>query len=64
MKWQPIETAPKDGTHILGYDPSLFGVWVTWWESDGWFISAESQDGMGYENMPVTHWMQLPEPPK
>jgi hypothetical protein len=63
MEWRLIESAPRDGTHFLGYDPSLFGRWIVWWEDGGWYIDAGSQDGSGYKNMPVTHWMPLPAPP-
>ena len=58
--WQPIDTAPSDGTKFLAYwPPSLedtqyaichfsFGViWPSW---------------IGKDNMP-THWMPLPTPP-
>jgi hypothetical protein len=40
MKWQPIETAPKDGTRIiLGYDKPLFtGINTVFgrWEIDSY----------------------------
>ncbi len=57
-EWQPINTAPKDGTTILGYwcngemSPGSIcdGEWVPEWEQDQpW-------------SMP-THWMPLPPPP-
>jgi hypothetical protein len=55
MSWQPIETAPRDGTVILVYAPGLFqtAAWV-----DGYWTTA-------CENWldDVTHWMPLPEPP-
>lgn len=28
MKWQPIETAPKDASDILCYQPDGWGVFV------------------------------------
>lgn len=74
-KWQPIETAPKDGTHILG----LFdeGVIETWWRvnvrDDGseygheWDAITLSSHGCGccsWENDPPKAWMPLPEPPE
>lgn len=64
MTWQPIETAPKDGTEILacteGFPESHRIVhWYSdagcWWDHDGLF---------DYPDDPwLTHWMPLPEPP-
>jgi len=62
--WQPIETAPKDGTYVLVYgyrshvDGSVMHV-VRWTKGDGW---AADGDDLG-EQKP-THWMPLPPPPK
>lgn len=55
--WQPIETAPKDGTHIIAWQ-ATDGMRVSWFEGGMW------------QNFPwrsrrinPTHWMPLPEPP-
>ena len=62
--WQPIETAPRDGGHVivyvvLGNDlPTVtLGKWnVTFQRWDiGW---------SGYVKGEPTHWMPLPPPPK
>lgn len=63
--WQPIETAPKDGTRILGYASSGHGwyymvvVQYNAEEARPWLEA----DGEGYHRYNVTHWMPLPEPP-
>jgi hypothetical protein len=64
MEWQPIETAPKDGTPVLGYrdvDGVMATVyWTTW---GGWSLVAPG----GYaeeDDWEPTHWMPLPDPPK
>jgi hypothetical protein len=56
MEWQPIETAPKDGTVIIVYAPDFFQTAA--WAGNGWTNAANSWLG------DVTHWMPLPEPPK
>ena len=74
MTWQPIETAPKDGTHILVY---AYGEY-----SSAYYVAKEIDDeeycGKGmYRKVKIdagylhyetdkypTHWMPLPEPPK
>jgi hypothetical protein len=56
MEWQPIETAPKDGTVIIVYAPDFFQTAA--WVGNGWTNAANSWLG------DVTHWMPLPEPPK
>jgi hypothetical protein len=57
--WQPIDSAPKDGTRILLH-PGLKGYSVVgrrslinhWWESLP-----------GRYQVRPTHWMALPDPP-
>ena len=70
--WQPIETAPKDGTPVLiwmKYGSQAVtaewrgGRWRAVW--DGWSV-IESESDFGTECREVevpTHWMQLPAPP-
>jgi Lar family restriction alleviation protein len=55
--WQPIETAPRDGTGIIGlfpYNPRRKIVWFTGgrWTDDG-----------SHALIDPTHWQPLPSPP-
>lgn len=58
FKWQPIETAPKDGRTMLLWCGTVerLGGWVLYNEQGTWAF-----DG-GHEGQP-THWMPLPERP-
>jgi hypothetical protein len=64
-QWQPIETAPKDGTEILlGHSEAVFSGW---WskntdEGEGW-TSGQTNIYEDYVAYPATHWMPLPAPP-
>ena len=64
--WQPIETAPKDGTlivavvncyHTLEKHTEQFAVVFF---NDGNWVSEHPLSG-GYD---PTHWMTLPDPPQ
>ena len=68
--WRPIESAPRDGTAILGYVPEMkiegigetFEIgpdyFVCWFNNhDNWFESDE------VGALKLSHWMPLPEPP-
>lgn len=68
MEWQPIETAPRDGTHILVATEGTIGL--VWWED----YAVELYDGVGWRDhgdmgwggmigAEPTHWMPLPDPP-
>ena len=67
--WQPILTAPKDGTIILFYcglcgrgDTQLGIWWSGIGNSEGHW---ETLDGLALEGPHhPTHWMPLPEPPQ
>jgi hypothetical protein len=68
--WQPIETAPKDGTKILACNESGEIAVVHWAAIDncgvkGWQISVVATDWNWYEFLiGATHWMVLPTVPK
>ena len=60
--WQPIDTAPKDGTLILGYEDLGGGVYrETKWEERRW-VWYEIIDGYDAEWNP-SHWVPMPPPP-
>ena len=58
--WQPIETAPRDGTEFLGFSYSeSYHVVSYGYTHDGidhWFN--------GDVHIEITRWMPLPKPPK
>jgi hypothetical protein len=57
--WQPIETAPKDGTTVLVYDAARCRLtWTTEFEDGEW-----GWPGPYFQAEP-THWMPLPSPPQ
>ncbi|WP_176928754.1 DUF551 domain-containing protein [Variovorax sp. YR634] len=64
-QWQPIETAPKDGTSILLYTSE--GIIEGYWSHNDWEQSPchATYDGCGGVaiNCRPTHWMPLPAPP-
>lgn len=68
MHWQPIETAPKDGSHVLawrsGWDRPAWVRWV-WNPRVGreFWNDADEWDAYELESEPPTHWMPLPDPP-
>ena len=66
-EWQPIETAPRDGTPILGARLDCNDQYVMYWMEEDetaplyrWAII----DGGVMHKDALTHWMPLPEPPK
>lgn len=70
MDWQPIETAPKDGTDILCWLPPLESdpqrrpegeMVVAYWFKDGWSFAAD-KFGAAIMCKP-SHWKPTPEPP-
>lgn len=68
-EWQPIESAPKDGTAILvvgedgQYDIVQWDVYSD--ESiQMWEIVRPYEGLKTIPDSPPTHWMPLPEPPK
>lgn len=70
-EWQPIVTAPQDGTRIIcwalvfgspGYTDDSWQAIFCRHNGDRLMISQPT--GGHYEGFKATHWMPLPEPPK
>ena len=64
MEWQPIETAPIDGTEVLVFGPKQDGVYLAAYKYGDWCVAGPWDDGWTELLSPPTHWMPLPEPPK
>lgn len=64
--WQPIESAPKDGTHVLVLDahaPNVPPTTVHWFNG-GWHLSVNQRGEFSeYIWGTPSHWMPLPKPP-
>ena len=67
IEWQPIETAPKDGTDILVMTGETMHV-VRWinihGDFDYWAVDDNKHGPFTLRGKAPTHWMPLPEPPK
>ena len=63
-EWQPIETAPMDGTRVRlkfpgGYEGE--GSWRTTYGGE-WHVKSYTHLPWSSQD-PATHWMPLPLPP-
>lgn len=65
--WQTIDTAPKDGTAFLGWNPNKSGYvadqryTILHCNGDWKYLSCSS--GYRVFEWEYTHWMPLPAPP-
>ena len=65
--WQPIETVPKDGTQILGWDGENFSCVEFRTFKDGtasWEIAHNDRGEILSLQSTLTHWMPLPPLPE
>jgi len=72
VDWQPIATAPKDGTEILGYIPAGPGhlsdlVCTVWWDqAPSWRPDEsdwETPWGFNSDELGPSHWLPHPATP-
>jgi hypothetical protein len=75
MEWQPISTAPKDGTLVMLWDPDGDpNYYIARWFADhryrregpfGPFVwtNGDPASGIRLARDVPTHWMPLPAPP-
>ena len=66
MTWQPIETAPKDGTTILlvmRTGKMITGWWASSVELFIFVLGPDDGNSFGIMAEDATHWMPLPEAP-
>jgi len=71
-QWQPIDTAPKDGTAILVcrnvdadgryLNEGIFVQRAAWWEGEGWVVYCSLVKEPHLFFTP-THWMPVPATP-
>lgn len=59
--WQPIETAPRDGTVIILFNEDEQAVDAGYWHPD--FYAFEVTLGDHWYPSDCKYWMRLPAPP-
>lgn len=64
--WQPISTAPRDGTAVLiaeadGNVTACYWSTSVWADGGAWISELSRSDTVHYH---PTHWMPIPPPPK
>lgn len=59
LRMQPIETAPRDGGVILGYDPSWYDIATPMIFNGKRWVFFHVQDS----EIRATHWMPMPKLP-
>jgi len=57
--WRPLDTAPRDGTRVLGCDGEQMEI-IYW--ANGWF--NQSAEMSMWRVFPPAYWMPLPPVPK
>ena len=65
--WQPIETAPTDGTEFLGlsrHGQIAIAYRVQRDDCEMWVFGGQSASVEAKPSIKPTHWMPLPEAPK
>jgi hypothetical protein len=61
-KWISVDSAPKDGTKIIGYDPNTEEIYIVWWNRH---MGYGCWNYSGNQYIPkISHWQKLPNPPK
>jgi len=70
FQWQPIETAPRDGSYILvcqlgRSEPSVtICCFDDEWGNDGWWLCCDGKNPeIPLRGPEPSHWMPYPEPP-
>ncbi len=59
--WQPIETAPRDGTRVILYREGYAeDQAIAWWDT----VISVWRPVNGSVFTSVTHWQHLPSPPQ
>lgn len=66
MTWQPIETAPRDNTLVLLFVPGSSILEIVFGrrgpDDEDWYMDFGNEAWP--IDIPVTHWMPLPEHPE
>ena len=61
-EWRPIETAPRDGTRVLGaWQFALSADWclgVVKWDEGAWLVT------WNFDQVEPTYWAPLPQSPE
>lgn len=67
-EWRPIETAPKDGEHILlwctDWSCPVVAYWDECWGDPFWHYAEEVLSDIEGEVEGATHWCRYSTPPQ